>query len=250
MEAELIKGIIGSTIFIFIAIAITIFVIVKYYKYKVHANNEIFRAVIHTQEVERNRVARDIHDSLGGLLGAVKLKLDILRNLPEFQNTEISNTIENAHNLITIAVLEARNASNALVPETIRRFGLKGAINDLGKEFKDSMIVNLLNDCPDNLNESSQINIYRILLELFNNTKKYAQATKIELEVIGSAQNLHIRYSDNGIGFDFDKLLSEGKGNGLKNINFRVEFLNGKMSVENNNGSTFNFIFMEKLNKL
>ncbi len=250
MEEKLIKGIIGSTVFILIAIAITIFVIVKFYKYKVRASGEIFRAIIHAQEEERNRIARDIHDSLGGLLGAVKLKLDILRNLPELQNTEIGNTIENTHKLIVMAVLEARNASNALVPEAIRRFGLKGAINDLVKEFGDSIQVNLINDCPKDLAESTQINIYRILSELFNNSKKYARATEIELEIMGSAQNLHIRYSDNGIGFDFNSKLSEGTGNGLKNIIFRVEFLNGKMSVENNNGTTFDFTFEKKQNNL
>ncbi len=93
------------------------------------------------------------------------------------------------------------------------------------------------------MEENFQTQIYRLLLELFNNTRKYAQATMVELSIFNSDREVQIIYTDNGIGFNFDMLLNEGKGNGLKNIKFRVEFLKGKMNVENLNGTTYTFRF-------
>lgn len=215
--------------------------IVKYYKRLSKEKERLFRSILLTQEEERRRIARDIHDSLGGLLNRTKMILDGLREGSETKSVMTAN-INEAYDLVTQSVLECRNASNALVPEAIKRFGLKGAINDLKKKYDTFFQIEFTNECPSNLHELMQMHIYRILQELFNNALKYSEANSIELVITSNMNDeLHITFKDNGKGFDFDTLLN--KGNGLRNIKNRVELLKGEMVIKNLHGASYNFLF-------
>ncbi len=227
-----------STISVF---TISIFFVVMVYRYQKRMQQkqtELFRAILNAEEEERKRVARDIHDSLGGLLGATKMLLSEMLD-SDNSGIKLNENITKVFDLVSLAIIEARNASNALLPSAISRFGLKGAINDLVKKYEAYFEIELINNCPDNLSEFLQIHIYRILNELFNNARKYSEGNKIELEFVYGNNEMHIYFSDNGKGFNFDETLKQTNGNGLNNIKKRVEFLNGTMEVKNNNGTVY-----------
>lgn len=245
MEDQLLIGIISSTIFVAIAISVTLILILKHYKTLAKAKEKLFQGILEAQEEDRNRIARDIHDTLGALLNNAKLSLSEVKD--EKLNEEAKNNIGKTFDFVLQAIEETRNAVNALRPEAIKRFGLKGAINDLKKKYDSQFEIELINNCPDGLNDLLQQHIYRILSELFNNTIKYSEATKIELEIFNNDEMLFIHYSDNGKGFDFDAELKTGKGNGLRNIKNRIDFMNGKIEVTNNQGITYELSF--NLNK-
>ncbi len=243
MEEIVLKGIVAATIFIFVAIFIIILVTYKFYWSKVEQNILHVHSILKSQEDERRRIAIDIHDSLGGILSVIKIKIDLLMNL-SFENQDFyKDNLKESHSLLLLAIQEARNASNALTPEAIKNFGLKGAINDLVRDYSKFFEVDLINGLSDISNKNVQINIYRMLQELFNNSMKYSRATKIQLEVVQNSSLIKIKYSDNGVGFNFNHARKISKGSGLSNLKYRVDFLLGKMHFENKNGSTFFFHF-------
>lgn len=243
MEKELIQGILGATFFILFAILITITFVVKYYKSKIDQKSKLLEIIIQVQEDERQRVAMDIHDGLGALLRSVKFNLDVIRKLPELRSTSIGDKISENYYLIAEAVLEARNASKALAPEAIRKFGLKGALNDLVIENSKYFKIALSYECFATLNEIMQVHIFRILSELFNNSIKYSNASEVVLNIYMNQGKMIVYYSDNGVGFNFNKIIDLNRGNGLKNIQNRVNYLEGEMYFEHNSGAEFKFIF-------
>ena len=232
-----------------VSCALVLFIIVmfvlftyRFQKRLQQKREENFRNILLAQEEERKRIASDIHDGLGGILGL--LKINILDGMEEVKsNKQYSDALNNSLNLIDEAIVEARNASNNLMPVAIKRFGLPGAINDLVEQNRKFFEVEFNIDCPEDLSELMQIHIYRLLNELFNNARKHSHATKIVLEVVNDNRVLEISFSDNGIGFNFKELLKSSEGNGLKNINNRVKLLKGEFEVLNTNGTLYQLTF-------
>ena len=234
---------VASTISMLVLVCFFVLLLLKYNKNMLAKQREMFQAILKAGETERTHVARDIHDSLGGLLGSTKSLILETRDSVNANDSPIIDGLNNAIELINLSITEARNASNALTPEAIKKFGLKGAINDLTKKYNSQIQVELLNECPEQLSQFVQVNIFRLLNELFNNTIKYANATLVEIEIFTTHNELILNYSDNGKGFDFEKTLHESKGLGLSNIANRISLLNGKFNFINANGSAFLFKF-------
>ncbi len=191
------------------------------------------RAVMQGEEKERTRLARDLHDSLGGMLSGIKLKLAIAMKgnvvLPE----DMAVQFENALVLLDSTIGELRQVANNLMPESLLKFGLKVSMEDFCNRFneKDNELVHFQFYGEEIRQESEfEIAIYRIVQELISNAIKHGNASKIEVQLIVDENRICLQVMDNGIGFDKD--LINTKGRGLKNIENRVAALNGIIDIQ------------------
>lgn len=195
-------------------------------------------SMVEGQEVERNRIATELHDSLGGTLSALKLQFDALQyehgDLQEDKNYNYMN-----HQLDE-ACSDVRNIARNLKPSALESVGIEGAVRDLINRFKDSPIdISLhLGNIEGVLKKEAEIHVYRILQELLTNAFRHSQATEIDIQLTRSDNELILKVEDDGIGFEEDKIQ---KGIGLESINTRVAVLFGELDIDSqlNGGTSF-----------
>lgn len=191
----------------------------------------LLSAMIDGQENERARIARDLHDGLGGLLSGIKIELSGGITLPATENTQ--KLIRNGLNRIDQAVDELRRISRNMMPEVLLRYGLDEALREYCQSLKRSgvnitcQVFNYQND----LSKNKQVVVYRIAQELINNAVKYAKSSHILVELRQEDDNLSLTVEDDGIGFDI-RLAGQKKGSGLQNIEARAVFLNGTLQID------------------
>lgn len=205
----------------------------------------VLNSMIEGQEAERLRIAKDLHDSLGGLLSSVKSHFTLIRN--ESSQLNSLGLAEKTNVLIDEACLEVRRISHNMMPHTLSLSGLKGAIEDLAENLKSLKYeVSLdIHNLPENIDNTKQITIYRLIQEILSNIRKHAEATSILIQLFGHQDRLHLIIEDNGRGFDYEKEIAN-KGLGLKSINSRVEFLDGEIEWDSkpNTGTTITMNFL------
>jgi two-component system NarL family sensor kinase len=199
------------------------------------------KAMLDAEEKERNRLATDLHDGLGGMLAGVKINLSSFANSNEMENHSIE--LQKIISQLDGSVTELRNIARNMMPQTLINSGLETAL----KEFCDGMIgpnleidFEALNINP-NIPFPKQAIIYRIVQEILTNILKHANATEIILQCSQRQNRFYITAEDNGKGFnmDADNLKS---GMGLGNIKNRVQYLGGILDIssEINGGTTIN----------
>ncbi|MCE6988270.1 sensor histidine kinase [Dyadobacter sp. CY323] len=190
-------------------------------------------SILKGQEEERTRVARDLHDGLGGLLSGIKLTLNSVKGnviLPE----ESAMTFTRAIGQLDSAISEMRRVAHSMMPETLVRFGLVDALSDFCEGISSSgqIAVNMQHFGFDKrLDSSVEIIIYRIVQELLNNVLKYAEATEVQVQLTRIDNHVSVTVEDNGKGFDVSKL-ETNKGAGMRNVQARVDYLNGKLDIQ------------------
>jgi signal transduction histidine kinase len=189
------------------------------------------QAMILGEEKERERIAKDLHDSLGGLLSTVKLQFE---NIKTKLNGALNlNQYAQATRLLDVAVNEVRSISKNLQPAALKRYGIVASINDLINRFSGDKMPEIYfqhYDIPEQIDEIVALSIYRVIQELLNNSIKYAQATEILIQLNGEKDEILLQYEDNGNGFDPQSLPK--KGMGLENIKSRINYLKGTLSID------------------
>ncbi len=195
--------------------------------------------LIQGQDEERKRIASDVHDNLGSLLATIKIYSDLV--VKNKSDEKVDNLNEQINHLIVNLIAEVRKIAHSLDSGTLTNFGLDAAIEQLCETITNSgkIIVDSIIDVHQLPKDGeSALNIYRIVQELFTNTLKHAQATKIRFEITQLNDEISIIYEDNGIGFDVE--VASHKSMGLQNIRSRVNRLHGELKIQSSaNGSTF-----------
>ncbi|MFZ1679337.1 MAG: ATP-binding protein [Saprospiraceae bacterium] len=190
---------------------------------------ETMSSMLTGQEVERERIARDLHDSLGGLLSTVKLHFDAI----QVKNPEITNQKEysKAYTLLDAACAEVRTISNNMQPGALLKMGIVPAIKDLINRIESEDMPHIefihygaLHDLPTSI----ILHIYRIVQELLYNCIKHAHAKEILIQLIRNEEDLEIMVEDDGKGYEPAEVK---KGMGTENVSARVNFLKGEISV-------------------
>lgn len=191
----------------------------------------LLSAMIDGQENERARIARDLHDGLGGLLSGIKIELSGGTSDSAAPNTQ--ELIRSSLNRIDQAVDELRRISRNMMPEILLQYGLEEALKEYCQSLKRSgvNITCQVFNFQNNLSKNKQVIVYRIAQELINNAVKYAQSSHILVELRQQSDSLLLTVEDDGIGFD-TKLAKQKKGSGLQNIEARAIFLNGSIQTE------------------
>lgn len=197
-------------------------------------------AILQAQDKERKRIAQDLHDNLGSILATLNMYADTLGQKKETK--EKNELAEKISKLALQANEETRNLSHSLDSGTLKHFGLNTALVDLVDAIKEAkeIEINLEVAFQKIENIELSLNLYRIIQELFNNTLKHANASKISLELTQTQDNqISLIYEDNGIGFNENEV--DGRGMGLANLKLRTESINGHLTIDSNTekGSTF-----------
>ncbi len=195
----------------------------------------VYNAMLQGQEQERNRVARDLHDGLGGMLAGVKLKLSAIAGKEEQQKPDME--LYKVITQLDQSVQELRRIARNMMPETLLQFGLQAALKDLC----DSMQTTALRiefqayGIKDDIAQPVQITIYRIVQELLSNAIRHAGAANVLVQCSQNEDIVFITVEDDGRGFN-QELQEDKKGIGLSNIRNRVNFLKGKVDIRSVQG--------------
>lgn len=201
-------------------------------------------AVLKGEEQERTRLAKDLHDGLGGMLSGIKYSLSNMKgNL--IMTPDNAQALERSIDMLDGSIREMRRVAHNMMPEVLVKYGLDTALKEFCNDIDNSGVLDVnyhaIGVTGMSLDQSIAITIYRIVQELVNNTIKHAGATHILVQLHRSEPEklLTLTVEDDGRGFDTDTL-KEAAGIGWKNIRSRVEFLKGKIDVTSgiNNGTS------------
>lgn len=204
----------------------------------------LLQATIEVQEEERQRIAQDLHDDISSKLNVVTLNTHLLLtpNLSEREFTEITNNIIN---LIRKTLENSRKIAHDLLPPVLDKFGLDAGIQELCFEINSSkrVVVNYDNEVEfNNADKNRHLHVFRIIQELTNNSLKHGEATEISIDFAENDGRVTCKYADNGKGFDVNSLKNK-KGLGMKNIESRIIFLEGDITISSGVGNGTSIIF-------
>ncbi|MCX2584412.1 sensor histidine kinase [Pedobacter sp. MR22-3] len=195
---------------------------------------KLTRAMIHGQDEERKRVARDLHDGLGGMLSAVKINLS---GYAAKSHSEDDQELGLITSRLDSAITELRAIAGNMMPASLLQLGLKVSLKDLCESFiSDNLNIDF--QCiglTDNIPVDKQVTIYRIVQELLNNVVRHARAKNVLLQCSRYDDSFMITIEDDGVGFD-PECLNEKTGMGMTNIKARVAYLNGKFEIMSSDG--------------
>ncbi len=201
-------------------------------------------AILKGQEDERHRLAKDLHDGLGGMLSGIKYSFSTMKdNL--IMTPENQRAFERSMDMLDSSIREMRRVAHNLMPESLIKFGLAASLNDICKDITSSGALRVTFQSFDldklQTDQTVLITIYRIIQELLNNILKHAGASAALVQLIYQDHKLMITVEDDGRGFD-TSTVDLSTGIGLSNIKSRVNYLGGILDIQSTpgKGSTFN----------
>lgn len=245
----------GSLVMIFL----TGFLIVFFIKYQQKVSEQrirlkqleieyqqlIIEASLESQEIERRRVASDLHDSVGAMLAAIRLGIGTIARAGTSNTEAISDT----KILLDETIESVRKISRDLMPSTLELLGLGEAIHEMCDRFEATtgiafkLQIQLTNG---ELGKKEQLIFYRVVQEIINNALKHAKASSISVSLIDTATEIEAIVKDNGKGFfhNFERQEKDSiksMGLGLFTISGRINLLGGKirMDPEISSGTTY-----------
>ena len=198
--------------------------------------NLIFKTIVHTQEAERKRVAKDIHDSIGQQLSAIKFYIGTSVSITKDEKQK--NLLIKANDGLVSALADIRNICFDLMPKTLENFGLAESLEELCKQTEVnealSFKLNIQKNFPY-LNKQLEISLFRVVQEFINNALKHSNANVISIEMLKKNNDVKINLKDNGKGFNMINL-DKKNGMGLRNVKSRLLPYNGEIIISSNVG--------------
>lgn len=190
-------------------------------------------AILKGQDEERQRLAKDLHDGLGGILSSAKYSLNDMReNL--IITADNASAFDRTMGILDKSITELRRVAHNMMPESLMNQSLSEALLDACNQVSASGALHVdfiefgMNDV--HLDNSVRVAVYRVVQELLNNIIKHAQAASAIVQIIAGDGMLHITVEDKGSGFD-KSTLTDAKGIGYKNVRNRIDYLKGKIDI-------------------
>lgn len=190
------------------------------------------QSVLKGQEEERSRLARDLHDGVGGLLSGVKLSLSTMKG-NVFLSEENAQAVSNVIGQLDQSIAELRRVSHNMMPEALIKYGLKEALENYCENINlsGSLKVQLQTyGMETRMDQNTEIVLYRIVQELLNNVIKHAGAKNVLIQLMRENERFSLTVEDDGKGFDVNAADLKG-GAGLANIKARVDYIGGTMDI-------------------
>jgi signal transduction histidine kinase len=205
---------------------------------RLRSEKKIINAIINTEENERKRFAKDLHDGLGPILSTVKMSLSALND--RIKDPSGIVILNNTSHLINEGISTIKEISNNLSPHVLSNFGLASAIGAFTTKINQTKVVKIdfkSNMETQRLENDKEVVMYRAVCELINNSILHSGASKIEIELNQHEKFVTLQFYDNGRGFDTSTLNKEDtKGMGLSNIETRVKTVEGVFILESTPG--------------
>lgn len=198
---------------------------------KMH-EKKVLNAIIAGEEKERSRIAKELHDGLGPYLSTMKFYFQWLAESDNEEKKKI--IIEKGNQSMHEAITILKEISNNLNPHILTNYGLMDAIASFITKYDENELIEFYFTplADTKIAHSTEVALYRIVIELINNSLKHANASKIYITFKTTDTNqLKMIYADNGIGFKMDELKSKNNGSGMLNIKNRLATLNGTIEI-------------------
>ena len=193
------------------------------------------RSLLQGQEEERTRLARDLHDGVGGLLSGVKLSMSNMKG-NFFLSEENALAMNNVIMQLDQSIAELRRVSHNMMPESLIKYGLKEALENYCETLNISGKIKVQLQAygmEERMEQSNEIVAYRMVQELLNNVIKHADAKNVLIQLVRKQDHFTLTVEDDGKGFDPKEISS---GAGLQNIKARAEYLNGTLDIVSSRG--------------
>jgi two-component system NarL family sensor kinase len=203
---------------------------------------EILKASIHGEEIERNRIAQELHDDIAATLAISKMFFYKTQ-----ENQPLSEYLNKGIDILEESIEKIRLLSTQLSANLIDNRGLIDSIQSYTERLAVALDISLLidqNKPSSLLDAENQIHVFRIFQELLNNTIKYAKPSSIQLSMYPETDTI-LKLEHNGQGLtqnEFEHLIKQANGNGLANIHQRARLLNALILFYQNNQNTFGIL--------
>ncbi|MEQ9465950.1 MAG: histidine kinase [Ekhidna sp.] len=195
---------------------------------------ELLQSNIEVQEAERKRIAKDLHDELGATLSIAKMHLMRLEQMhPNLESKGLS--IGNVRNIIESSIGSVRQISHHLMPTQLETFGLIRALESMIDQINDSKQLTIEFATPNEATELSwekELGLYRIFMELIQNTLKHSKAGKVNINYREEGGDIIANYEDDGVGLPEHTVY----GLGLKSMEARVKAFGGSFELIKSDG--------------
>lgn len=211
-----------------------ILIIAKDRTRQIENENRVIRAIIDTQEEERQRLARDLHDSLGQELAGVKFSISSIGE--RCKDTKEKILLEKSDHALDQIISDMRDICFNLLPKTLVEFGLLEAVKELCRytELTNQVTFQLKSDDSfPNLSREIAVDVYRVIQEFINNSIRHSQCSVIMLEFDHGTDHVSVLLQDNGKGFIPGKIR---KGMGLQNMKSRIVSHTGEIIIRSSEG--------------
>lgn len=230
---------------VFISALIILFIIIVFVVSIVREQKKVLKwqqariaAEINTLENERKRIAGDLHDELGPILSAIKLQINHL----EVEDETETAILEKSSLQIDSVIQRFREISYDLLPNTLVRKGFIKATEEYIGKLKILHPLNINFTADDiSLSADREVNLYRVLQEIIQNTIKHARATILNISIKKKEKTILLVTKDDGIGFNYTEKSQLAKGVGLLSLQSRAELLGGQLVVNTQPGSGTSF---------
>jgi PAS domain S-box-containing protein len=197
---------------------------------------ELSKNILHAQEQERRRVARELHDGVNQLLSSSKFRLHAVEQTISNRDKSLGRKVKLAKQLVDKAITEVRAISRNLRPSELDDLGLTAALRSLCDDFerRTELAVKLESSLPDGtLSNTTELTLYRISQEALNNIEKHAGATQVSIHIARNQKVATLVIRDNGRGFDPGRVRrTKTSGWGLENMRERASYAGGEMTVK------------------
>ncbi|MCB9234622.1 MAG: sensor histidine kinase [Bacteroidia bacterium] len=237
----------GTLLILIFVVAIIAFVVVyntrlakkerRILEIEAQHQRDLLESSIASQEKERERIARDLHDEIGAMISTINLGLLQFRKKAE-PGSAAANFSSQTMELLNSTAEQVRRISRDLLPATLGRFGLMVSLEELfdwvEKQSGIRMVLEDRSELPP-LTGEQELGLYRIVQEAVNNALKHAEATRMVLSLEVDGSELRLQFEDNGKGFSLEEA-SESRSLGLKNFEARASVLGGKAIIESEVG--------------
>ena len=191
-------------------------------------------AAISSQEKERSRFAKDLHDGFGQMISILNLNLKSLKE--DYSNRD--EVYEQSASVLDEMYAELKGICFNLMPQSLIQNGVVSAVNEFAARVNLTGKIAVETDffgLEKRLSDVQEISFYRITQEWVNNILKYSDADKVTIQITRDENEITLMIEDNGAGFDLDSLKS-GKGNGWRNMNSRANLIKGELEVDTHLG--------------
>ncbi len=192
---------------------------------------QLTQRIIDTQEEERGRVARELHDGISQILVSARYAFDLTRRRLTMGDSRVSESLEKGITNLTMAIQEVRRISRDLRPGTLDDLGLGPAIKTLTDEFTERTGINTELETVvfrNRLDDEAKTALFRVAQEALTNIERHSGASDVKVRIFGHKKGATLRVQDNGGGFHSDRARG---GLGLRNMEERIEQLDGTLRV-------------------
>jgi len=239
MADKLFYTVIVTSLLIAIIIIYFVISILRYHRRYIRLQKERIHAEITMQEMERKRIANDLHDSLGPLLSTAKLYIHSIAITGE----EDKQLLDRAGNYIDETITGLREISYNLLPNSLSRNGLTEALKEYVNRLNTAGVlkIELIINGPITVAKDNEVHLFRIIQEIIHNAVKHSQANNLQLKFTSDEGEQLLIIADDGIGFD-PAGKQKSAGLGLKSIESRCEILNASMQLSSAKGKGCRYV--------